>query len=291
MRLETTFGLYALSFFLVIAGPAAAQAGLGSGASRAAPQTPVVDQAGRREWVWEGRDSLTVAVPGSARYEPGGTPRIIVTGDPDAVANIEVDGGVIRQRDWFIPHEKNQNLSILVQGVAINRFDVTGSAIMDLGHLQREQLALRISGSGMINAQGRARSLSLDISGSGQANLDQLSANDANITVSGSGIAKAGDIDHVIVSINGSGSADVGTVANGAVIRVAGSGKVSLGPTQTVDANVAGSGTVTLKSLPGHSNYNISGSGNVLLVASDGRTTELARMRASGQNRSRAEPQ
>jgi hypothetical protein len=279
MRFARPGALCAFSFLLVVGVSELAIAQSDHASSSFAAQAPVVDQSGRREWVWEGGDSLTVAGSGSVRYEAGGTPRIIVTGDPEAVANVEVDGGFVRKRDGSLPQEKKVNLNILVQGAALNRFDLLGSATMDLGRLQRDQLALTINGSGVINLQGQAAKFSLQVNGSGQANLDQLSSNDANITINGSGHAKAGNIaGHADIRTTGSGSAIVGAVANGADVRVTGSGKTTLGPAETIDVNVVGSGTVELSSMPIHPIYHVVGSGKVRLVGSDGKTTELARM-------------
>ena len=226
-------------------------------------QTPVVTQPGHREWIWQGGDSLMYGGSGHVRYQPEGSPRIIITGDPGEVDNIEVDGGVIRRHD---PRGFNFNfgrgrsdVDILVRGVTLNRFSMAGSASLDLGQLHRDALDLRIYGSGTINGQGEVKSLRLEVDGSGRANLDQLSIEKADINATGSGAISLGAVT----------SAD---------LRVTGSGTVTLGRVESVDARLTGSGLVRLKSTPSHANYKVTGSGQVVLVEPGGKVSVLGRM-------------
>jgi len=277
MRFRTAAALSAISVLLVLAAASAAQA-QSNWFSGFTAQAPAVDQSGRREWVWQGKDSLRYGGSGHLRYEPGGAPRIIVTGDPDEVANIEVDGGTIRRRETpGFSFRRDPKLEILVQGVTLNNFDLAGSGSMDLGRLQRDALDLKVHGSGTLNAQGQAKHLTLQVDGSGHANLDQMSAGSAAITVTGSGsIATAAISESANIHITGSGKARVGDVGKKADIRITGSGDAILGRVDDVSAKVTGSGTARLSSQPQRSDYSIMGSGKVLLVGADGKTTELA---------------
>jgi hypothetical protein len=256
-------------------------------------QPPVVDQSGHREWDWHGGDSLSYTGAGHVRYEPGGARRIIVTGDPDEVANIEVDGGIIREQDnrrdfSFNSARDNRKLEILVQGVTLDHFDLVGSATMDLGRLQRDSLGLRIHGSGKINAAGQARNLSLEVDGSGKANLDQLSVGEADITGTGSGQISMGAISGVAkIRQTGSGRVTAGDVGKNADLTATGSGSITLGRVESISAMLEGSGTVRLVSHPQQSDYHIAGSAKVVMVAPDGTVTELARMRRPGRDHDR----
>jgi hypothetical protein len=282
MRFRIAAALSAISVFLLAAAPSAqAQPDWWSKLNFTA-QAPAVDQSGRREWVWEGKNALSYGGPGHLRYEASGTPRIIVTGDPEEVANVEVDGGTIRRRDmpgFNFNFRRNTQLEILVQGVTLDQFDLSGSATMDLGRLQRDTLDLRVHGSGTLNAQGQAKHLTLEVNGSGRANLDQLSAGAADIAVNGSGTTTTGAVsESANIRVTGSGKAKVGDIGKSVDIRVTGSGGATLGRAEEVNARVTGSGTVRLASQPQHSDYSIMGSGKIVLVGPDGKTTELARM-------------
>ncbi len=278
MRFTTAAALSVVSVFLVLAPAAQAQSDWWGSFTA---QAPAVDQSGRREWVWQGKDSLHVGGSGHVRYVPGGAPRIIVTGDPDEVAKTEVDGGTIRRHDTsgfnFSFSRNEPRVEILVQGVMLSRFEVAGSAVMDLGRLQRDTLELRVSGSGALNVQGQARQLGLQVNGSGHANLEQMSAGAAEISVNGSGSTVMGDVSEgADIRVTGSGRAKIGDIGKSANIQVTGSGTAILGRVPDVKANLTGSGTVRLSSQPVHSDYHFTGSGKILLVGADGRTTELA---------------
>jgi hypothetical protein len=289
MRFRTTDVLGAISVFLVVAAcPAAlAQSDRANGSSSFTAQIPAVDQPGHREWTWTGTDALNYGGSGHVRYEPGGAPRIIVTGDPDEVANIEVDGGVIRRRETpgLNFSHGNVKLEILVQGVNLDRFTMAGSGSMELGRLQRDTLSLRVEGSGALDVQGQAAHLDLKLDGSGRADLGQLSAGDAKIAINGSGaITTAAISGDVGLRIAGSGKAMVGDVGKTADIAIAGSGLASLGRVETVTTKITGSGTVQLGSQPQQGTYNVLGSGKVVLIGPDGKVTELARMRHGGRD-------
>jgi hypothetical protein len=230
-----------------------------SDGARFSARAPNVNQTGRREWVWEGRETLTIQGPLKLRYEAGGTPRIVVTGDPAAVEAIEVDGGVVRKRDNF--NLRDQQLDILIRGVQLERVVLIGSVMLDLARLQKERFALCIQGSGSVDAFGQVRNLDIAVEGSGQANLDRLAIEEAEIVV------------------NGSGSAYLGAVSRRANIRVNGSGNATVGPAENVNVNVTGTGSARLKSRPRYSNFQVTGRGGVLLVEPDGKITELARAR------------
>jgi hypothetical protein len=297
MRFQTAAALGAISVFLALAISPAAQA-QSDWWNHFTAQAPAVDQSGHREWAWKGTDSLRYGGSGHLRYEQGGAPRIIVTGDPDEVANIEVDGGTIRRRDTpgynFNFGRADRKLEILVQGVTLNNFDLAGSGNMDLGRLQRDTLDLRVHGSGTLNAEGQAKRLKLQVDGSGRANLDKLNVGAAEVTVTGSGsLATAAISESVNIHVTGSGKAKVGDIGKKADVHITGSGDAILGRVEDVSARITGSGTARLASQPQHSDYSFTGSGKVVLVGADGKTTELAGadMERARQQREREQAQ
>jgi len=294
MRHETgrALSVICISVMLAFTPAALAQSRLGSNNANFTAQPPAVDQSGHREWAWQGSESLSYGGAGHVRYEPGGEPRIIVTGDPAEVANIEVDGGVIRSRNAGIFNfnfaRGASNLEILVRGVTLDRFDLAGSATMDLGRLERDKLALAIHGSGTVNAQGQAKTLTLQVDGSGRANLDQLSAGEVNIVGNGSGKIALGTISEAMKArMSGSGKLVAGDIAKSADLVVTGSGTVILGNVDTLSAKLTGSATVRLASHPRQTDYHILGSAKIVMVGPDGKITELARMLRPERNRNR----
>jgi hypothetical protein len=281
MRFGMTGAAGALSVFLALAMAPTVQAQpWANGRDHFAPQAPAVEQSGRREWTWQGGNALSYGGPGRLRYEPGGTPRIIVTGDPAIVDTIEVDGGDIRRRNtsgFFNFSPRDAKVDILVRGVTLDKFTLSGSATMDLGQLQRDTLDLQVNGSGTLNALGQAKRLNLQVNGSGSARLGQLNAGQASIAVNGSGNIAMGAISEGgNLRVTGSGRADLGDIGKPMDITITGSGDANLGRVDTIDARLTGSGSVRLASMPRSATYHITGSGRVRAVGPDGKVVELA---------------
>jgi hypothetical protein len=264
LGMNCTTGALSVLLILAMASVARAQPDFWNGRDRFVPQTPAVEQSGRREWTWQGGNALSYGGPGRLRYEPGGSPRIIVTGDPAIVETIEVSGGEIRRRNTSgLPDssERSPQVEILVRGVTLDRFKLSGSASTELGRLQRDRLDLQVDGSGSVSGQGQAKRLNVQVDGSGQANLRQLNAGEAHIT------------------ITGSGTTDIGNVDRNVNVVLTGSGDANLGKVDTITAKLTGSGDVRLASQPRKGSYDIRGSGRVVMIGPDGKPSDLGRMK------------
>lgn len=104
---------------------------------------------------------------------------------------------------------------------------LTGSGVVSADGIDAGSLKLTLDGSGVIRASGRASRLDVSLGGSGDAQLEQLLAEDV----------------HAVV---------------------AGSGRILVNATKTLDASVPGSGVVMYRGEPAHVSTNISGSGAVI---------------------------
>jgi Putative auto-transporter adhesin, head GIN domain len=196
---------------------------------------PVVNQPGHKEWVWDGEHSLSIGVPAVLHYQRGGPARIVITGPEDQLSHLRVGGGRIEsEHDWSWNFSGgDERLDVTVSGVALDHIAIGGSGKLLLGHLDQDQLSLRISGSGSASAEGRVSHLALVISGSGKVDFGQVASTDAKVTISGSG-------------------------------------NVAIAPRTEADTSISGSGMVRLATRPEHLHSAISGSGQVLLADKDG---------------------
>ena len=108
--------------------------------------------------------------------------------------------------------------------------------------------------------------MDLDISGSGDIQLDSLDASDVNAKISGSGsitVASHVVIDHESVKISGSGSVNtLDMQAIDADVEISGSGNCKLYVLEHLYVNISGSGDVLYKGTPAIT-FNGSGSGTV----------------------------
>ncbi|QQS52387.1 MAG: DUF2807 domain-containing protein [Bacteroidota bacterium] len=101
---------------------------------------------------------------------------------------------------------------------------VTGSGNIDFSDLQCKSLSAEVTGSGNIQAKGKAANASLEITGSGNINLEPFEVSEAEVSITGSGSARVYAIDKLETNITGSGN-----------VRYKGQ--------PLIDANTVGSGT------------------------------------------------
>ena len=89
-------------------------------------------------------------------------------------------------------------------------------------------LALEVVGAGDIRVSGRAKDLSIDISGSGDVDTSKLTAEKAAISISGAGDVSAYVTEDVDVSIAGAGDVTVKGNPKKIKQKINGSGRVSV---------------------------------------------------------------
>lgn len=101
----------------------------------------------------------------------------------------EVRGGTLYV-GYDGPSIREGRLLVEVSAPAVEALDITGAADVRVEGLDADAFDIRVSGAGDVEAAGRVRSLALEISGAGDADLAQLAANDARVELSGSGDAE-----------------------------------------------------------------------------------------------------
>ncbi|MBB3612650.1 DUF2807 domain-containing protein [Rhizobium sp. BK602] len=152
-------------------------------------------------------DSLAIDLPASVRYQPGDKAEAIVSGDPDLVDHVRLQGG--RLDLDCDPGRSSSRLEVSLSGPAITDWKLIGSGDLTLSQLNQPQLRLSIRGSGNVAASGAADTVGLEISGSGAARLKELAAQSARIDVHGSGDVQVTAKADADVSISGSGNVEL----------------------------------------------------------------------------------
>lgn len=130
------------------------------------------------------------------------------------------------------------------------------------------QSSIRLSGSGNFRSTGQmiTPNMTLDLSGSGNIFLDQLTTTDIHSTISGSGniTLDNGTGRDLQLKVSGSGNMDLADVfANRATTNISGSGDIRVRVANMLDATISGSGSVYYRGTPVISTR-ISGSGRVV---------------------------
>jgi Putative auto-transporter adhesin, head GIN domain len=105
----------------------------------------------------------------------------------------------------------------------------------------------------------------LDLSGSGKIAADDIRASGLTATLSGSGTLRAsGTADRLVVTLDGSGDAQLEQlVAQDAKAVVNGSGRIVVNATNSLEASVPGTGAIVYSGNPAHVTKTITGTGAI----------------------------
>jgi hypothetical protein len=103
---------------------------------------------------------------------------------------------------------------------------VHGYKDIDLGHVERESLNVTIANSGSLTAEGKVDRLTVNVMGSGHANLGKLAARTATVMVMGSGSATVAPSEKLTANIMGSGDVHLASRPANIQRSIMGSGRV-----------------------------------------------------------------
>lgn len=127
---------------------------------------------------------------------------------------------------------------------------------------------LGMSGSGNVEANGTlsGEKLTINISGSGDFDLNNLKYGDLSVGISGSGdVDLAGAVESVDLRISGSGDLKAENLkAQKARCTVSGSGNIALNVSKELDATISGSGDIRYSGKPASVKTRVSGSGDII---------------------------
>src|SRR5579872_2384694 len=132
--------------------------------------------------------------------------RLEITGDDNIVPLVTSD---VQGDRLEIGTRKSFRTSVhLIAKITMPRLTgigLTGSGDITAHGVQSDHLGVTLSGSGTIRADGTAHEVEVDLIGSGTVALDQLTAESASVSVSGSGGVEIAASKALDVSITGSG--------------------------------------------------------------------------------------
>ncbi len=189
---------------------------------------------------WAGGDRLQVEVPGDVVYVQGAVAGVVVTGPREMADRIRIVGdrltlddgdrsehGYIRWTgDGFRVWSSDDQLKITVTAPSVTSFDVVSSSDLLIRDYDQPRLNLILSGSGDVSARGSTRSLQVDVSGSGDADLAALATVDADVRISGSGDVRVGPTGKATLDLSGSGDVALTRRATAISSNVSGSGDI-----------------------------------------------------------------
>lgn len=181
-----------------------------------------------RDYPWSGGERLEVEVPADIVYTQGKVGKLSIGGPASTVSRVRVqDGRITFDRDYRDYFTDGARLKIELTAPGVRRFDLSGSQNLVVEAYDQDRLELDISGDAHVSAKGRAKTVSLDIAGSGDADLAAIEVEDAKIDISGSGHAKIGPKGVARVDVSGNGDVDLTTKPKSLQTDISGSGHVS----------------------------------------------------------------
>lgn len=177
----------------------------------------------QRDFPWSG-DRLEVNAPAAIDYvQAPGPAKLTISGPRDMVARVRVEGG----RITLLPGPPRwKELHVTLSAPDVTRFELNGANKLNITGYKQDRLALAASGHAEIRAQGEARSVTLDVSGAGEADLSDLKTARADIDISGAGAATVGPTDWARVQISGMGDVNLLTRPKQLETHVSGAGHI-----------------------------------------------------------------
>ncbi|AYG95107.1 DUF2807 domain-containing protein [Brevundimonas naejangsanensis] len=173
-----------------------------------------------RTLAWTGDQRLSIDLPADVTYDQqADAPGVIVTGPKTVVDRVRFANGRLTMEDAPRGHRsyirwtrtgihgwsETDALKIVIKAPSVNRFDLSGATDLNIRGYDQPTLDLTLTGASDVKVQGRSETVTLDVSGAGDARLDELIVSDATVRVSGSGDARVGPTGKADIAVTGSG--------------------------------------------------------------------------------------
>jgi hypothetical protein len=149
--------------------------------------------------------------PVNLRIEVGKAQSVTVSGDDDAVAELqtEVVGDELKvhmrhDSTRFSMHHDDLRVTITVP--RLTAFTMAGAGETTITHMSGDSLDVRFGGAGSLKAEGSVRNLTLNVGGVGSIDTRELHADAANVTVGGVGSVKVWADSRLDLTVGGVGS-------------------------------------------------------------------------------------
>jgi hypothetical protein len=167
------------------------------------------------------------------RLIAGSGSEVVIRGAPEAIAHLRLQGGRLSADCRWLTTSRTIEVELPAQ--ALHHVRVTGAGKVALQKLSQAELALTVTGSGEVQAQGSVERLAATVTGSGAVRLGDLALKRLTAKITGSGTLEAAPRDDADIRVTGSG--DVRLLARPANLRskTTGSGRITQPPVEAAD--------------------------------------------------------
>ena len=178
---------------------------------------------------WRHSSSIELAGSNNVTIRVGAKQSVVVHADDNLLRHVttQVHGRNLVIGNTTGSFTTRSPMSVAVSVPSLAALSLSGSGTIVAIRIKAQSLTVRLSGSGVIHTVGTATRLDVRLTGSGDAQLEQLVARDAHAVVSGSG-------------------------------------RILLTATRSLDASVPGNGAIMYGGDPAHVKTSVPGSGTVM---------------------------
>lgn len=181
------------------------------------------DQA-TREMAWDGSAKARFDIPASIEFvQAAGPGKLTISGPKELVDQVRLSAGRL-SLDKSPP--EYVRLRVVMTAPSVTEFEVGGDDRLEIRDYKQDRLVISASGSAEVLARGEARSLDLDLSGSGEADLANLVSDEARAEVSGAAEAVIAPREAAELDISGSASVRLVTRPKRLETDVTGAGSI-----------------------------------------------------------------
>lgn len=178
-----------------------------------------------RQLSWDGGDRLQVDIPADVRFSQAeGAPSVTVSGPRDVIEHVALRNGRLQWDGGS--YDVDHGVEVQLTAPKVTRFELNGGGDLDIHSYRQDQLTIRNNGSGDVRASGAVKTVDIDLAGSGEADLGELAADGAHVSIKGSGDATVAPRTWAKLEILGSGDVTLKTKPKQLESRVTGSGHV-----------------------------------------------------------------
>jgi hypothetical protein len=195
--------------------------------------TATKDGASERHLAWDGGDTIDIAAFATVRFVGGTGTDIVLRGSPGVIANVEVRGGRLALNCHS--DSALRDIEITLPGRAFRRVRLSGATNLVMENVNQPNLTLDISGSGRVQAKGTVDRLTIHVSGSGRALLGELAMKELAVRISGSGKIEAAPKEAADIQISGAGNVRLLSRPARLTSHVSGSGRIDQGPFESAE--------------------------------------------------------
>lgn len=151
-------------------------------------------------------ERVDIKSAGTVDIQVGGEQSVTVEIDDNL---LEIISTVVDDDTLVIESEESYRsdieLKVIVTVPKLEAVGIYGSGDVQVRDLAGDDFAVRIAGSGDVDARGSVEDVSVNIGGSGDVDLYQLAAEEVSVRIAGSGDARVHAVETLDVTIMGSG--------------------------------------------------------------------------------------